>query len=133
MSSLRPHSRFHGPKGPVVLVVMDGIGRGAGDEADAVAIASTPTLDRLWVPGARAELRAHGKAVGLPTEDDMGNSEVGHNALGAGKIYAQGAMLVGRAIKSGALFEGASWQRVVERGARGGAVHFLGLLSDGNV
>src|SRR5215211_3437230 len=90
--ALRPHPRFKGAKGPVLLVVMDGIGRGARDEADAVAIASTPTLDRLWVPGARAELRAHGKAVGLPSDDDMGNSEVGHNALGAGKIYAQGAL-----------------------------------------
>jgi len=112
---------------------MDGIGRGAGDEADAVAIAATPTMDRLWVPGVRAELRAHGKAVGLPSDDDMGNSEVGHNALGAGKVYAQGAVLVGRAIKSGALFEGAAWKQVVARGARGGAVHFLGLTSDGNV
>jgi len=112
---------------------MDGVGRGAGDEADAVSIASTPTLDRLWVPGVRAELRAHGKAVGLPTEDDMGNSEVGHNALGAGKIYAQGAMLVGRAIKSGAIFDGPTWKQVIERGARGGAIHFLGLHSDGNV
>jgi 2,3-bisphosphoglycerate-independent phosphoglycerate mutase len=132
-SLLRPHPSLTKPKGPVVLVVMDGIGRGAGDEADAVAIATTPTLDRLWVPGARAELRAHGKAVGLPTEDDMGNSEVGHNALGAGKIYAQGAMLVARAIKSGAIFEGETWNRIVERGVKGGAVHFLGLLSDGGV
>lgn len=121
------------PKGPVVLVVMDGIGRGAGDEADAVAIAATPTLDRLWVPGVRAELVAHGRAVGLPSDDDMGNSEVGHNALGAGKVYAQGALLVNRAIQSGAMFEGETWKRVIERGARGGAVHFLGLLSDGNV
>jgi 2,3-bisphosphoglycerate-independent phosphoglycerate mutase len=112
---------------------MDGVGRGAGDEADAVAIAATPTLDRLWVPGVRAELRAHGKAVGLPSDDDMGNSEVGHNALGAGKVYAQGALLVGRAIESGALFDGPAWQDVVARGARGGAIHFLGLLSDGNV
>ncbi len=132
-SPLRPHARQPKPKGPVVLVVMDGIGRGAGDEADAVSIASTPTLDRLWVPGARAELRAHGKAVGLPTEDDMGNSEVGHNALGAGKIYAQGAKLVGRAIQNGSLFEGETWKRVVERGAKGGAIHFIGLHSDGNV
>src|SRR2546425_359480 len=130
---MKSHPRQAPPKGPVVLVVMDGIGRGAGDEADAVAIASTPTLDRLWVPGVRAELRAHGKAVGLPSDDDMGNSEVGHNALGAGKIYAQGALLVGRAIASGALFEGSVWQQIVERGARGGAIHFLGLLSDGNV
>ena len=129
---LRAHPR-HAPKGPVLLVVMDGIGRGAGDEADAVAIAATPTMDRLWVPGVRAELRAHGKAVGLPSDDDMGNSEVGHNALGAGKVYAQGAKLVNAAIQSGGLFEGAAWKQVVERGARGGAVHFLGLLSDGNV
>src|ERR1043166_5563709 len=132
-SPLRPHPRQPLPRGPVVLVVMDGIGRGAGDEADAVAIASTPTLDRLWVPGVRAELRAHGKAVGLPSDDDMGNSEVGHNALGAGKVYAQGALLVGRAITSGALFQGEVWRDVVARGARGGAIHFLGLLSDGNV
>lgn len=129
---LRPHPSFR-PPGPVVLVVMDGVGRGSGDEADAVAIAQTPTLDRLWVPGMRAELRAHGKAVGLPSDDDMGNSEVGHNALGAGKIYAQGSKLVGRAIANGSLFTGATWQKVIERGARGGAIHFLGLLSDGNV
>ena len=132
-SPLRPHPRMSRPRGPVVLVVMDGVGRGAGDEADAVAIAATPTLDRLWVPGVRAELRAHGKAVGLPSDDDMGNSEVGHNALGAGKIYAQGALLIGRAIASGAVFRGEVWQGIVARGARGGAVHFLGLLSDGNV
>src|SRR6185295_14319719 len=109
---MQSHARQPHPKGPVVLVVMDGVGRGAGDEADAVAIAATPTLDRLWVPGARAELRAHGVAVGLPTEEDMGNSEVGHNALGAGKIYAQGSLLVGRAIASRKLFEGRAWRAV---------------------
>ncbi len=130
--SLRPHAK-HKPVGPVVLVVMDGVGRGAGDEADAVTMASTPTLDRLWVPGARAELRAHGKAVGLPSDEDMGNSEVGHNALGAGKIYAQGAKLVNAAIATGTMFAGVTWNTVVERGLRGGAVHFLGLVSDGNV
>jgi len=130
---MKSHPRQAPPKGPVVLVVMDGIGRGAGDEADAVAIASTPTLDRLWVPGARAELCAHGRAVGLPSDDDMGNSEVGHNALGAGKVYAQGALLVNRAIATSAMFDGATWKQVIARGARGGAVHFLGLLSDGNV
>ena len=129
---LARHAR-HAPKGPVVLVVMDGIGRGPGDEADAVSIAATPTMDRLWVPGARAELAAHGKAVGLPSDDDMGNSEVGHNAMGAGKIYAQGAKLVARAIESGALFQGAVWASIIERGARGGAIHFVGLLSDGGV
>jgi 2,3-bisphosphoglycerate-independent phosphoglycerate mutase len=85
------------------------------------------------VPGKRAALRAHGLAVGLPSDDDMGNSEVGHNALGCGVIHAQGALLVNRAIASGALFEGAVWRDVVARGAGGGAIHFLGLLSDGNI
>src|SRR5689334_23984405 len=116
---LAPHPR-HAPRGPVVLVVMDGVGRGAGDEADAVSIAATPTMDRLWVPGARAELRAHGQAVGLPSNDDMGNSEVGHNALGAGKIYEQGAKLVNKAIATGALFESETWKQIVARGAKGG-------------
>jgi len=131
--TLRKHPRFSGPKGPVVLAILDGVGIGRKDEADAVAIASTPTLDRLWVPGMRAALRAHGTFVGLPADDDMGNSEVGHNALGAGRVHAQGALLVNRAIASGALFEGATWKQVVERGRRGGTIHFLGLLSDGNV
>jgi 2,3-bisphosphoglycerate-independent phosphoglycerate mutase len=133
METLRRHPRFAGSKGPVVLAILDGVGIGKGDEADAVRIAATPTLDRLWVPGARAELRAHGTAVGLPSDDDMGNSEVGHNALGAGRIHDQGALLVNRAIASGALFESAAFQAAVERAARGGALHFLGLLSDGNI
>src|SRR6185312_17249024 len=101
---MKLHPRQSPPKGPVVLVVMDGIGRGAGDEADAVALAKTPTLDRLWVPGVRAELKAHGKAVGLPSDEDMGNSEVGHNALGAGRVFDQGAKLAQKSIDSGAIF-----------------------------
>ncbi len=130
---LRKHPHLAGPKGPVVLAILDGVGIGAGDEADAVKIAATPTMDRLWVPGVRGALRAHGTAVGLPSDDDMGNSEVGHNALGAGRVVQQGALLVNRAIASGALFASVAWKGVVERGIRGGAVHFLGLLSDGNV
>src|SRR5689334_11873803 len=129
---LAPHPR-HAPRGPVVLVVMDGVGRGAGDEADAVRIASTPTLDRLWVPGVRTPLRAHGKAVGLPSDDDMGNSEVGHNALGSGRVHQQGALLVNRAIETGALFESGAFRAAIDRAGRGGAIHFIGLLSDGNV
>ena len=61
---LRPHPRWPGARGPVVLAILDGVGIGKGDEADAVKLARTPTLDRLWVPGARASLRAHGVAVG---------------------------------------------------------------------
>ena len=89
---LRPHATLHRPAGPVVLVIMDGVGVGAGDEADAVALARTPTLDRLRQAGRYRTLRAHGRAVGLPSDDDMGNSEVGHNALGAGVVHAQGAL-----------------------------------------
>jgi 2,3-bisphosphoglycerate-independent phosphoglycerate mutase len=131
---LKKHARFGGAKGPVVLVVLDGVGVGSGDEADAVKVAATPTLDSLWVPGARTTLRAHGTAVGLPSDSDMGNSEVGHNALGAGRVYEQGASLVDQAIASGHLFEGAAWREIVERCARNhSALHFVGLLSDGNV
>lgn len=130
--ALSRHPRFAGSKGPVVLVVMDGVGRGLGDEADAVALAKTPTLHRLTCRGGSAFLRAHGRAVGLPSDDDMGNSEVGHNALGAGKIHAQGALLVGRALSSGAMFAGEAWKQAMARG-QGRAVHFIGLLSDGNV
>ena len=131
--TLRPHATLHRPAGPVVLVIMDGVGVGAGDEADAVALARTPTLDGLRQAGRFRTLRAHGRAVGLPSDDDMGNSEVGHNALGAGVVHAQGALLVGRALASGALLAGAPWQAVISRGVAGGTVHFLGLLSDGNV
>jgi 2,3-bisphosphoglycerate-independent phosphoglycerate mutase len=131
---LRKHPRWPGVRGPLVLAILDGVGIGPGDEGDAVKIARTPTLDRLWVPGARAQLRAHGLAVGLPSDDDMGNSEVGHNALGAGVVHAQGALLVGRAISSGALFEGKTWREMIERCRKHGtALHFIGLLSDGNV
>ena len=131
---LRKHPRFAGRKGPLLLVVLDGVGVGDGSEADAVKLAATPTLDALWVPGLRATLRAHGTAVGLPSDADMGNSEVGHNALGCGRVYDQGAALVDRAIASGDLFRGATWQAIVERCARGGgALHLVGLLSDGNV
>jgi len=130
---LKPHPRFSGSKGPVVIAVLDGVGIGAGDEADAVHLARTPTLDRLWVPGKRCQLRAHGTAVGLPSDDDMGNSEVGHNALGSGQIVDQGAKLVNRALASGDLFTGGCWQQVEARFRAGGAVHFIGLLSDGNV
>ena len=131
---LRRHPSWAGPKGPVVLAILDGVGLGKGDAADAVKLARTPVLDELLVPGRFVALRAHGTAVGLPSDDDMGNSEVGHNALGAGVVHAQGALLVGRAIASGAMFDGATWRALIDRSlSRGGALHFIGLLSDGNV
>ena len=88
---------------PIVLVIMDGVGKGDGGSGDAVAVAKTPTLDHLLETCPHTWLKAHGTAVGLPSDDDMGNSEVGHNALGCGQIYSQGAKLVGESIENGAL------------------------------
>jgi 2,3-bisphosphoglycerate-independent phosphoglycerate mutase len=119
--------------GPLVLVVMDGVGLGRGDEGDAVARAFTPTLDAFRATCPFVKLAAHGTAVGMPSDDDMGNSEVGHNALGCGRVFDQGAKLVDGAIASGAIFRGGVWKEVIARGRAGGTVHFIGLLSDGNV
>ena len=80
-----------GVDGPVLLVIMDGVGIGKGDEGDAVGLAKTPVLDRLAAEALSTRLVAHGKAVGMPSDDDLGNSEVGHNAMGAGRIFDQGA------------------------------------------
>ena len=112
---------------------MDGVGIGRGDAGDAVALARTPTLDRL-AGGPFTSLAAHGTHVGMPSDGDMGNSEVGHNALGAGRVFDQGAKLVDQAISSGSIFTDAPWGEVVGPcAATGSALHFLGLLSDGNV
>lgn len=130
---LAPHPQVIAPTGPVVFVIMDGVGVGAGDEFDAVANAHTPTLDELRADGLYRELCAHGVRVGLPSDGDMGNSEVGHNILGAGRIFDQGAKCVDSAVASGAIW-GSTWRELVDGvNARSSALHLLGLLSDGNV
>ena len=127
-------SSFAGVPGPVVIIVMDGYGLPRTDIGSAIAAARKPTLDRLFASYPNIRLRAHGTAVGMPSDDDMGNSEVGHNAIGAGQVYAQGAALVADAIASGAIWQGEAWRQVVA-GARAGrgVIHFIGLFSDGNV
>ena len=117
---------------PIVLVIMDGVGKGDGGSGDAVKVAKTPTLDALLESCPHTYLKAHGTAVGLPSDEDMGNSEVGHNALGCGQVYSQGAKLVGESIENGALYASATWKELVAN-AEGKAMHFIGLLSDGNV
>jgi 2,3-bisphosphoglycerate-independent phosphoglycerate mutase len=114
---------------PTVLCIMDGVGWGRRDEGDAVFVAQTPTLDRLMAEHPTRLLAAHGPAVGLPDWSDMGNSEVGHNALGGGRVFDQGAKLVGAAIASGRIFEGEAWRLAAARPC----LHLLGMLSDGNV
>ena len=119
-------------KRPVVLVVMDGIGIREDKTNNAVALANKPTLDKLWKECPHTQLRAHGLAVGLPTDKDMGNSEVGHNTLGCGQIYSQGAKLVNENIETGEIFHSKTWKELAEN-AKDSKMHFLGLLSDGNV
>ncbi len=130
LSSLPGYKTF---PGPVVTVVMDGVGIGPCDESDGVHMAYTPTLDSLLQGNLATRIKAHGKAVGLPSDSDMGNSEVGHNALGAGKIFSQGAKLVNEALHSGAIFQGDAWRKVRQKTDNGGTLHLIGLLSDGNV
>ncbi len=125
--------KYNGSKGPLLLIIMDGVGFGKQDESDAVYLANTPNLDKLLKSKLQTKLKAHGPAVGLPSDDDMGNSEVGHNAMGGGRIFAQGAKLVQNSIDSGKIFLSKSWGKVMDRTYRGGTAHFMGLFSDGNV
>lgn len=135
---LQKFPAFAGIQGPVVVVVMDGYGIPKHDVGSAIDAARKPTLDRLFAQYPNITLRAHGTAVGMPSDDDMGNSEVGHNAIGAGQVYAQGAALVANAIAEGAIWQGDAWKEIVagaKTGANGkaGVLHFIGLFSDGNV
>lgn len=119
---------------PVLLVVMDGVGFSKTGLGDAVTLANTPTLDWLLANCPNTRLKAHGGAVGLPSDDDMGNSEVGHNALGCGQIYSQGAKLVNESIESGKMYNSAAWKELVANCvSKNSTMHFIGLLSDGNV
>lgn len=125
---------FSGRKGPLLLIIMDGVGLGRNDASDGVFEAKMPCLHKLFKSKLFTTLAAHGTAVGLPSDDDMGNSEVGHNALGAGRVFAQGAKLVDHAIQTGEIFKTSLWKDLVEKPKGGFAtIHFIGLLSDGNV
>ncbi len=127
-------TNFEGVKGPVLTIVMDGVGLAPDTVSNAVTGAYTPNLDALLANYPTVSLKAHGTAVGLPSDDDMGNSEVGHNALGAGQVFAQGAKLVSNSIESGKMFASATWQELIANvKANNSTLHFLGLFSDGNV
>jgi len=122
------------PIRPVLTIVMDGVGIAPETEANAVRLARTPNLDRIMANYPMVELKAHGTAVGLPSDDDMGNSEVGHNALGSGQVFAQGAKLVSQSIESGKMFASDTWNALIGNvKTNESTLHFLGLFSDGNV
>ncbi len=134
MEPLKKSGNYQGPKGPVVLAILDGIGVGKYEDGDIVRKASTPTLD--WLAGncITTRLKAHGTAVGMPSDADMGNSEIGHNAIGCGRVFAQGASLVNNAIADGSLFNGSVWKELIENVvSHNSRLHFIGLLSNGNV
>ncbi|KAI3805853.1 hypothetical protein L1987_21740 [Smallanthus sonchifolius] len=123
------------PKGKLVaMIVLDGWGEASPDKFNCIHVAETPTMDSLknGAPDKWRLVRAHGTAVGLPTEDDMGNSEVGHNALGAGRIFAQGAKLVDQALASGKIYEDEGFNYIKESFATN-TLHLIGLMSDGGV
>ncbi len=130
LKPLRGYTKF---SGPVVCAILDGVGLGKRDESDGVFLAYTPVLDSLMEEKLYLPIKAHGTAVGMPSDADMGNSEVGHNTLGAGRVLPQGAKRVHEAIQSGELFKSETWNTAVQRAASGATLHFIGLLSDGNV
>ena len=134
MATLKKSEKFSGVKGPLLTIVMDGVGLAKDNGANAVAAANTPTLDRLMRDYPTLSIKAHGTAVGLPGDDDMGNSEVGHNALGSGQVFAQGAKLVSQSIETGKIFKSEAWQTIVGGVKENSStLHFIGLFSDGNV
>ncbi|CAL5998513.1 2 [Hexamita inflata] len=121
-------------EGPVVLVIMDGCGYGLSKEADAFAAAVKPNLDWLHANCLNVPLNAHGTYVGLPSDADIGNSEVGHNAMGCGRVFAQGAKLVSESIATGEMWQGEAWKNAISHCQKNNSkLHFLGLFSDGNV
>jgi len=138
VNKLQKNPSWKGRRGPLVLVIMDGVGYGAYAEGDAVADSKMLAFRALESSCPHTRLKAHGTAVGLPSDDDMGNSEVGHNAIGCGRVYAQGAKLVSNSIETGAMFKGATWRKLIDQvkkpvSGRTPAMHFIGLFSDGNV
>jgi 2,3-bisphosphoglycerate-independent phosphoglycerate mutase len=110
---LKKHPGFRGVQGPIVTIILDGFGVTQNRTGNAIYDACTPVLDRLFAQYPHTVLKAHGTAVGMPGDGDMGNSEVGHNAIGAGQVFSQGASLVNDAITSGDLFRGQAWKYII--------------------
>jgi 2,3-bisphosphoglycerate-independent phosphoglycerate mutase len=120
----------------VLLIILDGVGysdKGA-NLGNAVNGANLPNLNYLWDNHPTLQIQAHGKAVGMPSDEDMGNSEVGHNVLGCGRVFDQGAKLVSNSIEAGEMFRGQTWKDLIANVTKNqSTLHFIGLLSDGNV
>src|SRR5881397_3799504 len=121
------------PRRPVVLVVLDGWGYREEREGNAIALADTPTWNRLWARAPRTLLEASGLAVGLP-ERQMGNSEVGHLNLGAGRVVMQDLVRINQAIDSGSFFSNPALIEACDAAKKAGAtLHLIGLIGAGGV
>ncbi len=134
LEALKKNPKFTPRRGPVVLAILDGVGFGKYADGDAVKQSRMPVFTKLLNECPATKLKAHGTAVGMPSDADMGNSEVGHNAIGCGRVFSQGAKLVEEAVNSGKLFKGNTWLEAVDNVVKKqSTMHFIGLFSDGNV
>jgi len=128
---------YRGVPGPLLLIVCDGFGVAEASNHNCVTLAESSFWMKLLADAREknlyCELAAHGVAVGLPGNKDMGNSEVGHNALGSGQIVDQGAKLVNKSLEDRSMFRTESWKNIGAKALAGATVHFVGLLSDGGV
>ena len=121
------------PPRPVMLVILDGFGWREETADNAVALADTPHFDRLWAAGPRAFLDTSGRDVGLPG-GQMGNSEVGHLNIGAGRVVPQELVRIGDAVEDGSIAQAAALVALIGAArASGGVCHLFGLVSDGGV
>ena len=109
VNALAKNDAWQGRKGPVVLVIMDGVGYGQYTEGDAVADAHMEALEKFHETCPVTRLKAHGTAVGLPPTKTW-QQRGSHNAIGCGRVFAQGAKLVSTSIETGAMFEGQTWK-----------------------
>ena len=118
---------------PMILIILDGWGYTEDTHFNAISAAKKPVWDRLWASYPHTFIRTSGAAVGLPG-DQMGNSEVGHLNLGAGRVVYQEFTRVSRSIKTGSFYKNKTLTDAVDVAIENGkAVHILGLLSDGGV
>ena len=118
----------------VLNIILDGVGIGKNPKIDAFHHAHTPHFDRIKKEFLYREINAHGKYVGLSSNGDMGNSEVGHNAIGAGKIYSQGSKLVQESFEKETIYQTPIWTKLIENCLQNKkSLHLVALVSDGNV
>ncbi len=121
------------PRTPRLLIVLDGFGYREDTQDNAIANANTPVWDRLWSEAPHTLISGSGKDVGLP-EGQMGNSEVGHMSLGAGRVIYQNMTRIDHDIETGAFDENPVYGEAIDKATTaGGAVHIMGLLSPGGV